>query len=153
MSNTYSQLHIQMVFAVKYRIGLIAPSWKESLNKYFTKIFQSHGHKMLQINSMPDHIHIFCGWNPVHAISDMVQIAKKDASGWINKSKLSKGQFAWQEGFGAFSYSKSHVPAVIDYILNQERHHQMKPFLQEYREMLDAFEVPYDERYIFKPPV
>jgi putative transposase len=153
MSNTYTQLHIQMVFAVKYRLSMINSDSKEPLHKYITGIFQNQHHKMLQINSMPDHIHIFCGWNPAHSISDTVQLVKKESSLWVNESKFMRTRFAWQEGFGAFSYSKSHVPAVIEYIKNQEEHHRKKTFLQEYHEMLDAFAVSYDQRYIFKTPL
>jgi putative transposase len=152
MPYTYTQLHVQMVFAVKYRLAMIDKELKEPLHKCMTGIFSRFNHKMLQINSMPDHIHIFCGWNPDHAISDLVQIVKTRTSKWINANKLCQARFAWQEGFGAFSYSRSHVPAVINYIQNQEIHHSKKTFLQEYNEMLDAFEVEYDQRYIFKEP-
>jgi REP element-mobilizing transposase RayT len=153
MSNTYTKLHIQLVFAVKYRAALIDKEWKEDLYKYITGIFQQNDHKMLQINSMPDHIHIFIGMRPHQSISSIVQNVKTESSKWIKTQKFCKGSFGWQDGYGAFSYSKSHIPNVIHYIQNQEVHHQKETFLDEYRKMLKLFEIEYDEQYIFKEPV
>jgi putative transposase len=153
MANTYTQLHIQLVFAVKYRAALIQKEWKERLHQYITGVFQQNEHKMLQINSMPDHIHIFIGMRPHQSISSLVQNVKSESNKWVNENKFCRSVFAWQEGFGAFSYSKTHVPDVIRYIQNQEAHHKKETFLNEYKKMLKAFEVEYDERYIFKEPV
>ena len=150
MPNTYTKLHIQFVFAVKYRASLIHNEWKEDLHKYITGIFQKNDHKMLQINSMPDHIHIFIGMRPHQSIYTLVQNVKTESSKWIKAQKLCKGPFGWQAGFGAFSYSKSHVPDVIKYIQNQETHHRKETFLNEYRRMLRLFEIDYEEKYIFK---
>lgn len=152
MPNTYTQIHIQFVFAVKYRAALIDPQWKERLHQYITGIFQQHNHKMLQINSMPDHIHIFIGMRPNQSISALMQIVKSESSKWIKEEKLSKHTFAWQEGYGAFSYAKSQVSDVIRYIQNQEIHHRKETFLGEYKKFLTAFEIDWDERYIFKEP-
>ena len=152
MANTYTQLHIQLVFAVKYRVALIQKEYKESLHQYITGIFQQNEHKMLQINSMPDHIHIFFGMRPHQSISSLVQNVKSESSKWINENGFCRSAFAWQEGFGAFSYSKTHVPDVIRYIQNQQAHHKKETFLDEYKKMLKAFELEYDERYIFKEP-
>ena len=152
MANTYTQLHIQLVFAVKYRAALIQKIWQPRLHEYITGIFQNNDHKMLQINSMPDHIHIFTGMRPNQSISALVQNVKAESSKWIKDNKFCKSVFAWQEGFGAFSYSKSHVDSVIRYIQNQEAHHKKETFLDEYRRVLKAFEIDYDERYIFKEP-
>lgn len=152
MANTYTQLHIQLVFAVKYRAALIQKTWQTRLHEYMTAIFQHNEHRMLQINSMPDHIHIFIGMRPHQSISSLVQNVKTESSKWIKDNKFCKSSFAWQEGFGAFSYSKTHVPDVIRYIQNQEAHHKKEPFLDEYRKMLKAFEIDYDKRYIFKEP-
>ncbi|HEY6502856.1 MAG TPA: IS200/IS605 family transposase [Chitinophagaceae bacterium] len=152
MANTYTQLHIQLVFAVKYRAALIQKEWKPRLHQYITGLFQQNEHKMLQINSMPDHIHIFIGLRPQQSISSLVQNVKSESSKWIKDNKLCNSSFGWQEGFGAFSYSKSHVDRVIRYIQNQEAHHKKEAFLDEYRRMLKAFEIEYDERYVFKPP-
>ncbi|MEO6637686.1 MAG: IS200/IS605 family transposase, partial [Ginsengibacter sp.] len=112
MPNTCTKLYIQFVFAVKYRSSLIHSQWKEDLHKYITGIFQNNDHKMLQINSMPDHIHIFIGMRPHQSISSLVQNVKTESSKWIKAQKFCKSSFGWQEGFGAFSYSKSHVPDV-----------------------------------------
>ena len=150
MANTYTQLHIQLVFAVKFRAALIQKEWKERLHQFITGIFQQNEHKMLQINSMPDHMHIFIGMRPHQSISALVQNVKTESSKWIKENKFCKSAFAWQEGFGAFSYSKTHVDRVIRYIQNQKIHHMKESFLDEYRKMLIAFEIDYDERYIFK---
>ena len=150
MANTFTQLHIQFIFAVKYRIAVIQPSWKESLHKYITGIFQKNKHKMLQINGMPDHMHILIGLHQEQSISSIIQNVKTESSKWINNKKLTPGKFAWQDGYGAFSYSKSQVPRVIRYIQQQEQHHRKKTFLEEYRSFLEAFEIEYDDRYIFQ---
>lgn len=150
MPNTYTQLHIHFVFAVKYRAALIDKEWKERLHQYITGIFQQNEHKMLQINSMPDHIHIFIGMRPHQSISSLIQNVKSESSKWIKEQKFCAGPFAWQEGYGAFSYGKSQIDNVIRYIKNQEQHHQKKTFLEEYREFLTLFEIDWDEKYIFK---
>jgi len=151
MPNTYTQLHIQFVFAVKNRAALIDLEWKHELHKYITGIFQNNNHKMLQINSMPDHIHIFIGMRPHQSISALVQNVKTESSKWIEAQKVCGNTFRWQEGYGAFSYSKSHVSRVIQYIQNQEMHHRKETFLEEYKRLLKLFEINYDEQYIFTP--
>jgi putative transposase len=150
MSNSYTQIHIQFVFAVRYRAAQIDKSWKERLHQYITGIFQQNGHKMLQINSMPDHIHIFIGMRPNQSISSLIQNVKTESSKWIKDQKFCSFPFAWQEGYGAFSYSKSQIPAVVGYVKNQEIHHQKETFLDEYRRLLTLFDIEWDERYIFK---
>ncbi|SDH21836.1 REP element-mobilizing transposase RayT [Pedobacter terrae] len=152
MPNTYTQLHIQFVFAVKFRAALIKADWKERLLKYITGIFQANNHKMIQINCMPDHIHIFIGMRPHQSISSLIQNVKTESSKWINGQGFCSGKFAWQEGYGAFSYSKSHIQQVIQYIQNQEQHHKKKTFLEEYSNFLKMFEIEYEEKYIFKEP-
>ena len=152
MANTYTQLHIQFIFAVKYRAALITKDYKDDLHKYITGILQANDHKMLQINSMPDHIHILIGMRPVQSISDLIQNVKTESSKWVKKEKFCSVPFGWQDGFGAFSYSKSHVQNVIRYIQNQEIHHRKETFLVEYRRFLKAFEIEYEEKYIFKEP-
>lgn len=150
MANTYTQIHIQAVFAVKKRTGLIQKEWKDELYKYITGIIRAHDHKVLVINGMPDHLHVLFGMRPVQSLSDLMQDIKGSSSKWINEKKFMKEKFEWQEGFGAFSYSKSQVSNVIDYIQNQEIHHHKATFLEEYKQMLLEFEIEYDERYIFK---
>lgn len=152
MANTYTQLHIQFIFAVKYRAALIQKGWKDELYKYMTGIFQENGHKMLQINGMPDHIHILIGMRPVQSVSSLIQNIKTESSKWIKGKKFCSSPFAWQDGFGAFSYSKSHVQDVISYIQNQEAHHKKETFLEEYRHFLKSFEIDFEEQYIFKEP-
>jgi len=151
MANTYTQIHIQAVFVVQGRNCIIKKSWKDELYKYISGIIQNNGHKVLVINGMPDHIHVFLGLRPSQSLSDLMQDIKGSSSRWINEKRLVSGHFSWQEGYGAFSYSKSHVDQVIEYIKNQEIHHRKKSFMEEYLEFLEKFEIPYDERYIFKP--
>ncbi|HWZ14488.1 MAG TPA: IS200/IS605 family transposase [Mucilaginibacter sp.] len=152
MPNSYTQIHIQFVFAVKYRTALIGKDWKEKLHQYITGIFQENNHKMLQINSMPDHIHIFIGMRPHQSISSLIQNVKTESSKWIKAQNFGCQSFAWQEGYGAFSYSKSQVHDVIRYIQNQEMHHTKETFLDEYKKFLKVFEIEWDEQYIFKEP-
>jgi len=153
MSNTYTKIHLQLVFAVKFRDGLIQEPWKDELYKYITGIIQNHNHKVLIINGMPDHIHILIGYRPTQALPDLLQDIKGDSSKWINSKNLIKGKFQWQEGYGAFSYSTSQLPEVINYIKNQEEHHKKKTFLEEYEEFLKKFNVEYEQKYIFKEPI
>lgn len=153
MANTYSQIHLQFVFAVKHRHSLILNNWKQELYAYIAGIIQNQDHKLLAINGMPDHIHIFIGMRPNQSVSDLLQDIKRNSSLWINQKKLVNGKFEWQEGYGAFSYSKSHVKQVIEYIENQEAHHRKLTFREEYLDFLIKFEVEYDERYVFKDPM
>jgi len=151
MANTYSQLYIQTVFAVKYRLAVIDESWENRLKKYITAIVQNDGHKVIALNNVKDHVHLFFGLEPKQSISKLMQIVKADSSKWINEEKLTQRRFYWQEGFGAFSYSKSHIGRVANYIANQKEHHKKVSFPDEYHKMLKNFGVEYDERYTFKP--
>lgn len=153
MANTYTQIHLQFVFAVKHRKGLIHSSFKDELYQYITGIIQNYNHKLLAINGMPDHIHILIGMRPTQSISDLLQDVKGSSSKWINEKNFLKVKFEWQEGYGAFSYSKSSVNTVINYIKNQEEHHKNKTFQEEYLKLLDTFQIEFDERYIFKNPI
>jgi REP element-mobilizing transposase RayT len=150
MSNTYTQIYIQCIAAVKFRKAIIDLSWKERLHQYITGIVRNNGHKMLAINSMPDHLHFFMGMRPDKSISDIMRMVKGDSSEWINKQKFIPEIFRWQDGYGAFSYSRSQIKTVGSYIENQEEHHRKITFLEEYRMFLKQFEVEYDERYIFQ---
>ncbi len=138
--------------AVKYRKAMILSSWKDELHKYITGIVQNYSHKMLGINSVPDHIHIFFGMRPTQSISDLMKIVKAESSGWINERNFSDGRFQWQNGYGAFSYCRSEVQTVINYIKNQERHHTRESFKEEYVRILQEFEVDYDTNYLFADP-
>ena len=152
MANTFTQIHIHVVFAVQNRVSLIQKSWQDQLYKYIITIIQKHGHKVLSIGGMTDHIHILFGFRPTQALSNLMQEVKRDSSEWINRQRLiTMGRFSWQEGYGAFSYSKSHVTQVVKYIEIQEEHHKKKTFIEEYQKILKDFDLEYDERYIFKP--
>jgi len=150
MPNTYTQIYIQIVFAVYKRKNLIPPERREELHKYITGIATKRKHKLLAIFAMPDHIHILVGFNDGPNIPDFVRDIKAGSSNFINKQNWFPHQFNWQTGYGAFSYSRSHVDRVVKYILNQEAHHQTKSFKQEYLKILKAHEVEYDERYLFE---
>ncbi|MBO0950302.1 IS200/IS605 family transposase [Fibrella forsythiae] len=151
MANTYSQLYLHVVFAVKHRHGLIRSAWKEDLYRYMTGIVRHQGHKLIAINGMPDHVHAFIGVNPKQAIAELVQYFKMDSSKWINEKRLTPSRFEWQTGYGAFSYSHSQIGTVVNYIENQEQHHQKQSVHDEYIAFLQKFDVPYDERYVFAP--
>lgn len=153
MANTYTQIHIQFVFAVKYRNGLIHSSFKQELYQYISGIIKAQNHKLLAINGMPDHLHILVGMRPSQSVSDLIQDIKSNSSKWINEKKFLKVKFEWQVGYGAFSYSKSHVQNVIRYIQNQEKKHKAKSFNEEYLNFLNAFGIEYDERFVFKDPI
>ena len=116
MANTYTQIHIQAIFAVQNRACVIKKEWKEELHKYLTGIVENHGHKMLQVNSMPDHVHLLFGLRPKESLSDLIKSVKGDSSKWINEKGFLRTKFSWQEGYGGFSYSKSQVPQVIKYL-------------------------------------
>lgn len=146
---TFSQVYIQVVFAVKGRENLILNGWKDELHKYISGIVTGKEQKSIIINGMPDHIHAFIGLKPSMAISDLVRDIKNNSSNFINEKKFVKGKFSWQEGYGAFSYSQSQVKTVFNYIAMQEEHHKVKTFKEEYLEMLNKFEVEYNEKYLF----
>ncbi|MDR1876723.1 MAG: IS200/IS605 family transposase [Flavobacteriaceae bacterium] len=150
MANTYTQIHIHTVFAVQNRISLIDKSWKDRLYQYIVAIIQNQGHKVLSIGGMPDHIHILFGFRPTQSLSELMQKVKRDSSEWINKEKMVMGKFSWQKGYGAFSYSKSQITQVVNYIERQEEHHQRLSFIEEYKKILTDFGLEYDERYVFK---
>jgi REP element-mobilizing transposase RayT len=150
MANTYSQIHIQVVFAVQNRESLIGSKWKNELYQYLVGIIQNHHHKVIAINGMPDHVHILIGLRPSQSISDLMQKVKGDSSKWINRKGFVLGKFSWQEGYGVFSYGKSQIDDVIEYIKRQEIHHQRKTFKEEYLQFLEKFALDYDERFVFK---
>ena len=150
MANTYTQIYLHIVFAVKHRDALISSSWKERLHKYITGIIQNQGHKLITINTMPNHAHIFIGMKPDAALSDLVRDIKRDSTNFVNNEIKMRGKFGWQEGFGAFSYSHSQIDSVAKYILNQEEHHRLKTFREEYETMLKDYAVEYNDRYVFE---
>ena len=150
MANTYTQMYLQFVFAVQDRLSLIQPGWKDELCKYITGIVQNNKHKLIAINGMPNHLHVFVGYKPHQSIPELLQDIKGSSSIWINNRNFIKGKFKWQEGYGAFSYSHSHIDNVAKYIINQEQHHKQKTFREEYIALLEKFNVEYDEKYILQ---
>jgi len=150
MPGTFSQIYIQVVFAVKGRDNLIKPIWEEELYKYITGIVQNKGQKMLAINGMPDHIHFLIGMKPSCCLSDLIREIKKSSNSFIKEKKYSNYKFEWQEGYGAFSYNHSMLDNVINYIMNQTEHHKKKTFREEYEEFLKIFEIEYKDEYLFE---
>jgi putative transposase len=150
MAGTFSQVYVQIIFAVKGRHGLIQSKWKTDLHKYIAGIIKGKEQKPIIVNGMPDHIHAFVGLRPSMSISDLARDIKNNSSKFINQQGWVKGKFLWQEGYGAFSYGHSQISAVYNYILNQEEHHRKKTFKQEYIQFLKKFDVPYDEKYLFE---
>jgi len=149
MAGTFTQLYIQVIFAVKNRDNLICENWKSELFKYISGIIKAKGHKPIIVNGVADHIHILIGLRPLMAISDLVRDIKNNSTNFINEKKFVRGKFFWQEGYGAFSYSHSQLEVVYKYILNQDNHHKRKTFKEEYFEFLKKYEVEYNEKYLF----
>ena len=150
MAGTYSQIYIQVVFAVKGRENLIGSEWKEELHKYIAGIIRGKEQKSIIVNGMPDHLHAFIGLKPSVAVSDLVRDIKNNSTNFVNERNLAKGRFCWQEGFGAFSYGHSQIERVYSYILNQEEHHKKRKFREAYLELLNRFDVKFEERHLFE---
>ena len=150
MANTYTQIHIHVVFAVEGRQNLIKPENNDELQKYITGIVSGQKQKLIAINNMPDHLHLLVSLKPDMALSDLMRDVKAGSSKYINENRWVAGRFSWQEGFGAFSYSRSQLGTVIRYIENQQKHHVKKSFRDEYIDLLEKFGVDYDRRYVFK---
>ncbi len=151
MENTYSCIHLHIVFAVQNRKCLITDSWKEQLYCYITAIVQNRKHKLLAIGGMPDHLHLLIGFRPEDKISDLMREVKGCSSKWINQKGFIHDRFSWQQGYGAFSVDLQHVKVLIRYIKNQTEHHKKETFLKEYRKTLDDNAVEYKVEYLFKP--
>ncbi len=149
MANTYTQAYFHIVFAVKNRQALIHKSWKDELEKYITGIVQNNGHKLIAIGAMPDHIHIFIGYNLNQKIPDLVEHIKTSSNQWIKQKGWCPMKFSWQRGYGAFTHSQAQLSTVAHYVENQEEHHRRKNFRKEYLELLRKFEIEYREEYLF----
>jgi putative transposase len=150
MANTYSQIYLQIVFAVQNRASLIASTWEGELYKYICGIVEKNQHKMLAINGTANHLHIFIGYNPAQSLPDLLKDVKRSSSLWINSKKYAGGKFNWQVGYGAFSYSRSHIDKVVKYIANQKVHHNTIAFKDEYVRFLESFNIAYDVKYILE---
>lgn len=147
--STFSQIYIQIIFAVKGRNSLISGSWEDELYKYTTGIISNKDQKLLAINGMPDHIHILIGMKPNCCLSDLVREINKSTNEFINEKKFTNFGFQWQEGYGAFSYSHSSLDNVISYINNQKEHHKKKSFKDEYIGFLTNFKIEFKDEYLF----
>jgi REP element-mobilizing transposase RayT len=149
MAGTYSQIYIQVVFAVKGRQNLLCKDWRAEVFKYMCGIIKNKGHKPIIVNGVSDHVHAFIGLKPAMALSDLVRDVKNNSTNFINDHTWIKGKFCWQEGYGAFSYSHSQIENVYNYILNQETHHSQQAFQDEYLDFLRKFQIEHDARYLF----
>lgn len=150
MPGTFSQIYIQVVFAVQNRESLIHAAWEEELYKYISGIVRNKEQKMLAINGMPDHIHFFIGMKPSCCLSDLVREIKKSSNNFITERRFTKFKFNWQEGYGAFSYSHSQIDSVIKYIMNQKEHHKKQTFREEYIDFLKKYEIEFKDEYLFE---
>jgi putative transposase len=149
MANTFTQLYIHLVFSTKHRDALIKKGWKDDLEKYITGTIQSHKHKLLAIGSMPDHIHIFIGYNVNQKIPDLVESIKTSSNAWVKEQKLTQFKFEWQKGYGAFSHSQAQIDTVVKYVLDQERHHAQQSFREEYLDILRKNDIQFQDEYLF----
>ncbi|HLW06876.1 MAG TPA: IS200/IS605 family transposase [Marinilabiliaceae bacterium] len=149
MPNTYTQIYVQIIFAVKGRENLISEKRRDQLEKYMCGIVSNKKSKTLAIYCNPDHTHILIGLHPSISISDMSRDIKANSSRWINENRWIRGKFYWQEGFGAFTYAKSQIDTVAKYILNQSEHHKKISFRNEYISILKKYEIDYDEKFLF----
>ena len=153
MPNTYTKIYLHLVFAVKNRESLINSKWKDELYKYITGIIQNNGHKLIAINGTANHIHIAVGYKPTQLLPDLMQDIKGSSSKWINENRFVHGKFNWQTGYGAFSFSHSQIDKVVKYIVNQESHHKIKTFKEEYLELLKKYNVQYDDKFVLTDTV
>jgi REP element-mobilizing transposase RayT len=150
MANTYHQVYIQVVFAVKYREVVIANEWKSIVFGIIGNLINETGCKTIIVNGVEDHVHCFLGLKPSVSISELMKTVKAKSSKYINDNQLTKSRFEWQEGYGAFSYGHSQINSVYKYVANQEEHHKKQTFKEEYLTFLDKFEIPFEERYVFE---
>ncbi len=150
MAGTYSQIYIQVVFAVKGRQNLLQKEWRQEVFKYMSGIITNKGQKPIIVNGVEDHVHVFIGLKPAMALSDFVRDVKNNSSNFINDNNWLKEKFSWQEGYGAFSYSHSQIENVYHYIFNQEQHHAKQTFQDEYMDFLKKFEIEHDTKYLFE---
>lgn len=150
MPGTYSQIYIQVVFAVKGRESLLQKPWRTEVFKYISGIIEGKQQKSIIVNGVSDHVHLLIGLKPITPLSDLVRDIKNNSSKFINERKFLPGKFAWQEGYGAFSYAHSQLDAVYQYILNQEEHHRKRTFREEYLDFLEKYQIKHDEKYLFE---
>ena len=150
MANSYHQIYLQAVFAVKYRNAVLDKEWRNIVWGVIGNLINESGCKTILVNGVEDHVHCFIGLKPVVSISELMKSVKSKSSKYINDHKLTEEHFAWQKGYGVFSYGHSQIDRVFKYIQNQEEHHKKQRFIPEYIELLEKFNIEYDEQYIFK---
>ncbi len=150
MANTYTQINIHAIFSVKGRENIITRNYRDRLHQYIAGIINNTKNYSLAVNGYKDHIHIFFELNPVNSLSDVMRDIKANSSKWINDNRFVLGHFSWQEGYGAFSYSRSQRNDVIKYIMEQEKHHAGKSFREEYLALLQKFKIPFEDNYVFE---
>lgn len=150
MANTYTQINIHAIFAVKGRENLLTNNFRIDLFKYITGILKNNKQFSLAVNGYKDHVHIFFELNPTTSLSEIIRIVKTNSSKWINENRFIKGKFSWQKGYGAFSYSRSQRDNVIKYIIKQEDHHGKTTFREEYLDLLQKFEIDFEDHYVFE---
>ena len=149
MAGSFSRIYIQYVFAVKGRQNLLQKPWRDEVFRYMAGIIKGKGQKPIIVNGVADHVHVFVGLKPAQNISELIRDIKNNSSNFINEHNWVEGRFSWQEGYGAFSYAHSQIPAVFEYIQNQEQHHRTKTFRDESVDFLKKFEIEFEERYLF----
>ncbi len=150
MANTYSQIYVQIVFAVKYRKALLDKAWRSQVFGVMGNLINEANCKTIIVNGVEDHVHCFVGLKPAISVSELMKIVKAKSSKYINDHSLTRERFEWQTGFGVFSYSQIDIERVFKYIQNQEEHHRSKKFKEEYLELLKEYQVEYDEQYLFE---
>ncbi|MGE4541792.1 MAG: IS200/IS605 family transposase [Bacteroidales bacterium] len=150
MANSYTQLYVQYVFAVKGRANLIKETFRDEIEKVISGIVTNHNSKTYAIYCNPDHVHILVSIHPTISVSKLVEQIKSGSSKWLNEKRYLPGKFHWQEGYGAFTYSKSQIDQVVKYILNQPEHHKKRTFREEYLDFLEKFEIEYNPKYLFE---
>ena len=150
MANTYHQIYLQTVYAVKYRQAVLDKTWRSKVQGVIGNLINETGCKTIIVNGVEDHIHCFLGLRPVVSVSELMKTVKAKSSKYINDHKMTKERFEWQDGYGVFSYRQRDVDQIYKYIQNQEEHHQKQPFREECQDLLKEFEIGYEEQYIFK---
>ncbi|HPE86488.1 MAG TPA: IS200/IS605 family transposase [Bacteroidales bacterium] len=150
MANTYTQINIHAIFSVKGRENIITRNFRDRLHEYIAGIINKQNNYSLAVNGYKDHVHVFFELKPSLALSDVIRDVKANSSKWINENRFFLGHFSWQEGYGAFSYSRSQRDNVIKYIMEQEKHHARKSFREEYLDLLRNFEIPFADNYVFE---
>lgn len=150
MANTYHQIYLQTVFAVKYRNAVLAKAWRSQLLGVIGNLINETNCKTIIVNGVDDHVHCFLGLKPVVSVSELMKTVKAKSSKYINDHKLTPERFEWQEGYGVFSYRQRDVDQIYNYVKNQETHHQKQNFKDEYLDLMKEFEIGYDEQYLFQ---